>query len=165
MASGKGTTFKLGKMMVNLSGRGVATKDSETGEIRRYPFPWTQAPQQTPPQNNQDQYEEDYPPEEYEGQYDEQEYEEPEYDENGGEYYAPEDEDEDQYDGGILDSVWLMWAALILLPPLGILLLWRSNRYEYLIRGIISVASLRVNRSSVPVRTKVFPAKRWSLPC
>ena len=144
MASGKGKTFRLGKMMVNLSGRGVATKDTETGEIRRYPFPWTQTqtPKQEPEYNNDDaQYDEDYAPDQKYDGYD-QEYDEPEYDDDGGEYYAPEEEDDDQPSESILDAPWLMWAALILLPPLGIWLLWRSNRFEITVRSAISAASL-----------------------
>ena len=38
MAIGK--TFKFGKTLVNVSGRGIATKDTSTGEIRRFGFPW-----------------------------------------------------------------------------------------------------------------------------
>ena len=37
MASGK--IFKIGKMLINVSGKGIATKDTTTGEIRRMRFP------------------------------------------------------------------------------------------------------------------------------
>ncbi len=139
MASGKGITFKLGKMMYNLSGRGLATKDSETGEIRRHPFPWVQVPKPDPEYNPEEQYdEENYDPED-------QDYDEAEYEEAAGEYYVPEDEDGD-YDvqpaESFLDKPWVMWAALVLLPPLGVWLLWRNNRFEIILRSIISAVSL-----------------------
>jgi len=133
MASGK--TFRLGKMLVNVSQKGIATKDTESGEIRRYMFPWVQAgaaaPQSAP------RYDEnpDYDEQAYD---DEGAYDEPEY--ADGEYYAEEDDYDDQ-PAGILDEPWLMWAALVLLPPLGIWLLWRNNRFEIMTRSIISAAS------------------------
>ena len=153
MSNGRGKTFRFGKMMVNLSSRGVATKDTETGEIKRYPFPWKQTAAQ-PPRQEPDGYAEDeryddqgYEQDQYpEDGYDPRYYDEPEYaeyeDENG-EYYAPEEDDyEEQPYGGILDAPWLMWAALMLLPPLGVWLLWRRNRFELTTRAAISAASL-----------------------
>lgn len=129
----KGKTFKVGKLLVNISERGVATKDPETGDIRRYPFPWAKAPQQNPQPEPAEQYEEEYD----EGNYDAPEYDEPEYDQDGGyqedDDYAPQE--------GILDSAWLMWAALIVLPPLGIWLLWRSKRFNITWNTAISAAS------------------------
>ena len=148
MASGKGKTFRLGKMMINLSGRGIATKDTDIGEIRRYPFPWAQpgeSKQETRYEDDQQYDDNVYPPEEYDEDYDpdyDEDYDEPEYDEETGEYYAPEDDDYDAPAGGILDEPWLMWAALVLLPPLGVWLLWRNNRYEITTRSAISAASI-----------------------
>ena len=129
----KGKTFQIGKLLINISERGVATKDPETGEIRRYPFPWAKAPQQNPEPQNDAPYEEEYD----ENGYDPQAYDEPEYDQDG-EYQ--EDDDYEQQPG-ILDSAWLMWAALILLPPLGIWLLWRSKRFNITWNTAISAAS------------------------
>ena len=148
MSSGKGKTFRFGKMLVNVSARGIATKDTDTGEIKRYAYPWAQqssagqpAAEQPGYQSEEEQYDEEYG-EGYEQDYDDQNYDEPEYDEDG-EYYAPEDDDDyDAAPAGILDAPWLMWAALILLPPLGIWLLWRNNRFEFVTRTVISVASL-----------------------
>ena len=142
MASGKGKTFKLGKMLVNLSERGIATKDTETGEIRRYPFPWAEAMarRQEEEMNRASKYEEEYA---RSGKYAPEDYDEPEYDDENGEYYAPEDDDyDDSPMGGILDAPCLMWAALILLPPLGIWLLWKHNRFEIVTRSAVSAASL-----------------------
>ena len=56
----KGKTFQIGRLLVNISQRGVATKDPETGEIRRYPFPWANAPQQNSEPQNDAAYEEEY---------------------------------------------------------------------------------------------------------
>ncbi len=144
MASGRGKTFKIGKMMINLSGRGIATKDTETGEIRRFPFPWAQSSTgREEPRRQQNQYEDEYDPnEEYEDEYDSRGYQQPEYDEETGEYYVPDDEYDDQEEGGLLAAPWLMWVALIVLPPLGIWLLWRYNRYEITPRSAISAASV-----------------------
>ena len=130
----KGKTFKVGKLLVNISERGIATKNPETDEIRRYPFPWAKAPQQNPAPQADDQYEEEYNnPDEYASP----DYDEPEY-EQDGEYQ--EDDDYDQ-NPGLLDSAWLMWAALIVLPPLGIWLLWRSKRFNITWNTIISSLS------------------------
>ena len=145
MANGKGKTFKFGKMMVNLSARGIATKDTETGEIRRHPFPWKRTPQapvqpQEPPyddgQYDDAQYEEYDPNQEY------ADYDQPEYQDDGGEYYAPEEDEYQEQPASILDEDWLMWAALVVFPPLGIWLLWRNNRFEMMIRSAISAASI-----------------------
>ena len=129
----KGKTFKLGKMMINLSERGIATKDTETGEIRRYPFPWTQPPRQEPDYDAEARYQDE------QGYEDEPEYNHPEYDE-AGEYYAQEESEYEEQES-ILDAPWLMWAALILLPPLGIWLLWRSKRFDVTMTSAISAAS------------------------
>lgn len=54
--------------------------------------------------------------------------------------YEPEDRDYNRYSAWY-ESEWVMWVLLILLPPLGIYLLWRSNRLEFMMRGIVSAAS------------------------
>ena len=138
MASGK--TFRLGKMLVNVSQKGIATKDTDSGEIRRYMFPWVQAeaaPTSAPQYDESQDYDEAYDDQGYDQQYDDQ-YDEPEYED--GEYYAEEDEYDDQA-ATVMDEPWFMWAALVLLPPLGIWLLWKHNRFEMMMRGIISAVS------------------------
>ena len=65
-------------------------------------------------------------------------------------YYADGEEGyypEDGYGraGGIMDyiesNMWVLIALLIVLPPLGIYLLWRLNRFEFPVRVGVSVAS------------------------
>ncbi len=131
----KGKTFKVGKLLVNISQRGIATKDPETEEIRRYPFPWAKAPQNQAEPGQAEQPEQEYEEENY----DPSEYDQPEYENQDGEYQEDDDYAENP---GILDAPWLMWAALILLPPLGIWLLWRSKRFNFTWNTIISVLSL-----------------------
>lgn len=151
MSNGRGKTFRFGKMMLNVSARGIATKNTETGEIKRYPFPWKQADAQ------RSRSETEYDDARYDGGdyydseqnddvhyasrgYDEPKYEE--YEDENGEYYAPEDDYEEAPLGGLLDAPWVMWVALILLPPLGVWLLWRNNRFELTTRAAVSAGSL-----------------------
>ena len=141
----KGKIVRLGKYRINFSGRGIATKNDETGVVRKYPFPWVKsqaapenqvAPEGEPVYNEEEEYGEeesagyvayDSPDEEgYEGQ-------------EGGEYYEPEEEYEQG--SGIARSSWLMWLLLIVLPPLGIWLLWKRNRYDITVRSAISAAA------------------------
>lgn len=130
MASGK--IFKIGKMLINVSGKGIATKDTTTGEIRRFRFPWAAAPKPVSPEAEDEQAYYDDQDEEQ----DAQEYEEDGYDDGRG--YAEDDYD-DEGQGGLLDAAWFMWLMLIVLPPFGIWLLWRRNRYEFTTRTALSL--------------------------
>ena len=150
----RGKTFKIGNKLINISGRGIATKDTTTGEIRRHAFPWTKkasSPEQPQPEPQPDYDEEASSQEEYEGQpgyyggtYPEEPYEsEPDYDPEEQDYEEPGDyEEERPQNAGLLGSVWFMWLMLIVLPPLGIWLLWRYNRYEITPRSAISAAAV-----------------------
>ncbi len=153
----RGKTFNLGDFMVNVSDKGIATKNMNTGEIRRYKYPWVSFSEKLAEKNAaangeydsgydagaEGEYEEEYS--EYEESRD-YEYGEPSYRASDSEYYSAEDdedyEDEDQQPETLLDNPILMWAALVLLPPLGIWLLWRNNRFEIVTRSVISAASL-----------------------
>lgn len=134
MASGK--IFKIGKMLINVSGKGIATKDTTTGEIRRLRFPWAAASRPAPsePENEQAYYDE----QDEEGAY--QSYDEDEeYQDDGRGYAEDEYEEENEGAGGLLDEAWFMWLMLIVLPPFGIWLLWRRNRYEFTTRTALSL--------------------------
>lgn len=125
MASKSGKTFRLGKLRVNFSSRGIAAKWGD--KVYRLPFKGQGQPSQPEPRRRQDSYYDD------EAYYD-QPMDRP-YDD-----YAPEERDYNRYSAWY-ESEWVMWALLILLPPLGIYLLWRSNRLEFMMRGIVSAAS------------------------
>ena len=101
----RGKTFKIGNKLINISGRGIATKDTTTGEIRRHAFPWTKkasSPEQPQPEPQPDYDEEASSQEEYEGQpgyyggtYPEEPYEsEPDYDPEEQDYEEPGDYEE-----------------------------------------------------------------------
>ena len=155
----RGKTFKFGKTLINVSSRGIATKDTATGEIKRHAFPWTDAPRPNKPdvqepESDEEEAQQDYEDEEagegyYAGGYDEEDYER-EYDEDADdeeyddEAYDEEAEEEDESarPAGLLGSTWFMWLMLIVLPPLGIWLLWRNNRYEITPRSAISAAAV-----------------------
>ena len=66
----RGKTFKFGKTLINISSRGIATKDTSSGEIKRHAFPWTKAPAPAQPEPEQPEYdeEEEAQQESYEGQ-------------------------------------------------------------------------------------------------
>ena len=125
MASKSGKTFRLGKLRVNFSSRGIAAKWGD--KVYRLPFKGQGQPSQPEPRRRQDSYYDD------EAYYD-QPMDRP-YDD-----YVPEERDYNRYSAWY-ESEWVMWALLILLPPLGIYLLWRSNRLEFMMRGIVSAAS------------------------
>lgn len=147
-------THKIGKLKFNLSRQGFAFRLGE-GEIRRIPFG-----KDASSDRGQGAYADSaYPYDE--GQYDDRaddsddragEYppDEGYYDENG--YYEGEDEggyyraDEERMPAGpvmeyIENNAWVVLALLLVLPPLGIYLLWRLNRYEFPIRAGLSAAS------------------------
>ena len=155
----RGKTFKIGKTLINISSRGIATKDTTSGEIKRHAFPWTKAPAPAQPEPQQPDYTEEEEAreeqEEYEGQpgyyggaYPNEDYDdgysadEPEYDGEDGGYGGEEDEEEQPQSPGLLGSSWFMWLMLIVLPPFGIWLLWRNNRYEITPRSAISAAAV-----------------------
>ena len=79
--------------------------------------------------------------------YDEDDYSDDGYG-DGGDDYEPYDGG-NASGGGVLDAVldyvysndWVTYALLFLLPPLGIYLLWRRDRFERTIRLAVSVAS------------------------
>ena len=139
MANGK--TFKIGKRLINVSAKGIATKDTESGEINRYAFPWTKAPKPAQPADESEEtYVEDSRPYQSEENYDETDYDQDGYD--GEEEYPGGEGEDDTRDGGVMNSTWFMWLMLIVLPPLGIWLLWRNNRYEITPRSAISAAAI-----------------------
>ncbi len=93
-------------------------------------------------------------------EYDDDLYEDVQYDDNGtvyeydSEYYeedAYQDEDEQPSAVGAVVNSFLnfiltndiaMYVSLVILPPLGIWLLWRKNKFDITVRSAISVASL-----------------------
>ena len=137
MASGK--IFKIGKMLINVSGKGIATKDTTTGEIRRMRFPWAKPKPDQPDGNEREAYEE----EQYaDDQNTYQDYDDQDQDYDDSRRYPDDDDyadEEEEERGGLLNAVWFMWAMLILLPPFGIWLLWRRNRYEFTTRTALSL--------------------------
>lgn len=92
------------------------------------------------------------------GDYDDGEYADEYGDEDGvydddGEYYEDgyaEEEPEQTQIGAVLNNVLsfilendiVMYAALVLLPPLGIYLLWKKNKFDITVRSALSIASL-----------------------
>lgn len=137
MASGK--IFKIGKMLINVSGKGIATKDTTTGEIRRMRFPWASPKpvQPEPEANEREAYDDEEQYADDQDNYQDYDDQEQDYDDNRG--YSDEDYDEGDEKGGLLNAAWFMWAMLILLPPFGIWLLWRRNRYEFTTRTALSL--------------------------
>ena len=55
----KGKTFKFGNTLVNVSDRGIATKDTTTGEIKRHAFPWASAPKPAQPDPQEPDYDDE----------------------------------------------------------------------------------------------------------
>jgi len=134
-------TFQIGKLLVKVYAEGIATKNQETGEIRRYPFPWRKPAAPADAAYDEPRYDEpsyDEPPYDEEDYPEDSEYAEPEYADDG-DYH--EDDDDYEAQSSLLDAPWLMWAALVLLPPLGIWLLWRSKRFNITWNSVISALS------------------------
>lgn len=125
MASRSGKTFQIGNLRVNFSSRGIAAKWGD--KIYRLPFKGQTRPSRSESRRRQESY---YDDEAYYDQPMDQPYDD----------YEPEDRDYNRYSAWY-ESEWVMWVLLILLPPLGIYLLWRSNRLEFMMRGIVSAAS------------------------
>ncbi len=150
-------THKIGKLKFNLSKHGFAYRWGE-GEIKRISFE-----KETSQDDGNDAYAQ-YP-------YDERPYDEQPYDDaraddsdyraddyaaNDGYVDAPDGyyDGEDGYDHGdeprvpagpvmeyIENNQWIVLALLVVLPPLGIYLLWQQNRYDFKIRTGLSAVS------------------------
>ena len=89
MASGK--IFKIGKMLINVSGKGIATKDTTTGEIRRMRFPWASPKpvQPEPEANEREAYDDEEQYADDQDNYQDYDDQEQDYDDNRG--YSDED--------------------------------------------------------------------------
>ena len=57
---------------------------------------------------------------------------------NGREFDPPDENIVLRY---LYDTEWLTWVLLVVLPPLGIWLLWKRDRFDIMIRAIISAVS------------------------
>ncbi len=68
--------------------------------------------------------------------YDDEEYDEREREEEPAEY-----EDAPEEKNGSTDD-WLIFALLVLLPPVGVWLLWRGNKFDITLRSTLSAASI-----------------------
>ena len=149
-------THKIGKLKFNLSKHGFAYrwgegdikrlafgKGTESGDDRAdsgaptYPYDEDGGYYDDPRADDSDYNADEYAPEGgyYDGEYDA-------YDEEGG-YY---DENEPRMAAGpvmeyVENNAWVVLALLIALPPLGIYLLWRLNRYDFRLRAGLSAAS------------------------
>jgi len=146
-------THKIGNFKFNLSRQGFAYKVGD-GEIHRIPFGR---------QNAEDEYDEGAYDQEYmqDDGYDRPDYDyDDRYDSGYDEYddyddgYADEGADpyDDGYDDGyddeeegslpfmqyIEENDWVTLLLLVILPPLGIYLLWRRNAYEKVVRYVIT---------------------------
>ncbi|MDO4740389.1 MAG: hypothetical protein Q4A66_06950, partial [Eubacteriales bacterium] len=126
-------TKQIGKLKYNISKRGIAYKWGD-GEIHRIAF-------QQPRKEPEDNYEAEQGYEPYDDGYDrpyDDGYQEG-YDQDG---YYEEGYDEQPYPAGFLfENDWVMWLALVVLPPLGIYILWKKQQFETHIRTGISAAS------------------------
>ena len=140
----KMATKQFGKLKLHLSKRGFAFKWGD-GEIRRFAFGHSNggAPQ--------DAYDAAYAqggegyadagrggyysPEDTGARYGS----DGAYDSNGypasGDYYDAEEQDYSGVYGFLYRTEWLMWALLIILPPLGIWILWKRERFDIVIRA------------------------------
>lgn len=131
-------TKQIGKLKYNISKRGIAYKWGD-GEIHRFAF-------QQPREEPEEAYENDQPYDEgydqpysdgYDQPYDDAQDGYGEYDEYNNEEYP-----EEQYPAGFLyENEWVMWAALVVLPPLGIYILWKRQQFDMPVRYGISAAS------------------------
>ncbi len=126
-------TRQIGPLKFNISRRGIAYKWRD-GEIHRFAF-------QQPEAANDDAYEADQPYDEgYDQGYDDG------YQEGYADEYADENYEEEYMPAGLMgyfyQKEWLVWIALVVLPPLGIYVLWKKQQYELPTRAGISAASL-----------------------
>ncbi|MEA4899950.1 MAG: hypothetical protein VB065_04395 [Eubacteriales bacterium] len=131
-------TKQIGKLKLHWSSKGIAWKWGD-GEIRRFSF------QRKRSGDAAQGYDQAY------GQG--QGYGSPE---DQGQSYGPEygqgyggqdgyDDDQEPREVGRYDvlyqSDWVMYALLVLLPPLGIWILWKKERFSPLVRAAVSAAS------------------------
>jgi hypothetical protein len=142
-------TKQFGKLKVHWSKRGIAYKWGD-GEIHRLSFERQAADSDALSAGGYDSYGQGYdrhPQDQGYAQYDEygrgydaqgEPYGAPGGYQDGG--YYPEDMPPGRYDV-LYASDWPTWAALVLLPPLGIWLLWRRERLEPRIRIAVSAAA------------------------
>ncbi len=134
-------TKQIGKLKLHWSKRGVAYKWGD-GDIHRLSFErkrtggqeqsYDQAYGQSYATGDGQGYPQDYS-QNYAAGYG------PDDTASGG-YYDQDDHEPRRYDV-LYQNDWVMYALLILLPPLGIWILWKRERHTPLIRGILSAAS------------------------
>ncbi len=135
MASNSGRTFRIGSLRINFSSRGIAAKWKD--KVYRLPFK----------QSGQSRQQSRYDESQYD-QYSRQGYDDPRYDQPGyyddpasnGADYGYDDRDYNRYEKWY-NSEWAMWALLLIFPPVGIWLMWKNNRLEFMMRGVMSAAS------------------------
>jgi len=120
-------TKQIGKLKYNISKRGIAYKWGD-GEIHRFAF---QQPREEP---EEDYAQQPYADDGYDQPYDDG------YAQDG--YYEEEYAQEDYPAGFLFDNAWVMWLALVVLPPLGIYILWKKRQYEQnVLIGISAVSA------------------------
>ncbi|MEG1813832.1 MAG: hypothetical protein RR337_11100 [Clostridia bacterium] len=120
-------TKQFGKLKLHWSKRGVAYKWGD-GEIHRLSF----EPKRAGDGSQGDGYEANYGSQGDGGSG---------YDAQQGAHYGDQPYEAGRYGGALYSNDWLMYALLVLLPPLGIWILWKRERFTPLIRGIVSAVS------------------------
>ena len=127
-------TKQIGKLKLHWSKRGVAFKWGD-GEIHRLSF------ERKKPDGAQDYEGQVYGQDQYDGQegYQGQPYDGQGYD-GQEDYYGAPPREGGRYDF-LYSNDYLMYALLVLLPPLGIWILWKRERFTPTIRGIVTAAS------------------------
>ncbi len=129
-------TKQIGKLKLHWSSKGIAWKWGD-GEIRRFSFERRRAGDAV--QGYDQAYGQDYGSPEDQGQnYD------PEYGRSYGGQGGYDDDQEPREVGRydvLYQSDWVMYALLVLLPPLGIWILWKKERFSPLVRAAVSAAS------------------------
>lgn len=148
-------THKIGKLKFNLSRQGFAYRWGE-GEIKKIAFGKDAAQDDGGAAYGASQY--SYDGDQYydedgradDGDFRADDYAPEEQYEGEGGYYEGEDgyyrEDEQRAPAGpvmeyIENHSWVVLALLVVLPPLGIYLLWRLNRFDFKIRAGLSAAA------------------------
>ena len=143
-------TKQIGKLKLHCSKRGIAFKWGD-GEIHRLSFEGKakDAAAQSPYDENDDQgygqnydqngydqagYDQDYTRSDADSGYDSVDYG------TGDGYYDGQAAQPSRYDV-LYQSDWIMYALLVLLPPLGIWILWKRGRFSQLVRTIISAVA------------------------
>ena len=163
------STHKIGKFKFNLSSRGFAYRMGD-GEIHRIPFGRSKEEKYEEDYSAYDQdgaqYDDQYAEDNYaaDRQYDEREYQDDRarssrkndyddgyddqsYDDRYDDRRGYEDEDYDDYEEAspfmryVEENDWVTLVLLVLLPPLGIYLLWRRNAFESILRYALTALS------------------------